>query len=106
MVDDVERGAGFDMIEHEGEVVIELVGDHWDVTIAKNEMRNAADNHDTHKETDWEDGGDAGVGVVGKKVVPFIENVTEAMSNKNSEREEDEDGGIGVQARKEDSEND
>lgn len=75
LVNDVESGVRFDVVKDQGEVVVEFISDHRNVAVAKDEMRNAANNHDTHEKANWEDGGNASIRVVGEKVVPFIENV-------------------------------
>ncbi len=77
MINDIESGTGFKVGADESNVaVIKFVSNHRDVAVAKDEMGNATDNHNTHKETNWKDGGNASIRIVWEEVVPFVEDIT------------------------------
>ena len=62
----IESGIIIEVLRNEFNVVIELVSYHRDIAVAKDKMTDSADDHDTEKESDWENGRDTGVGVVRK----------------------------------------
>lgn len=106
VVDDIESGIGGEVGASEGEVAGELVGNHGGVAIAKNEVIEVANDHNTEEDGNGKNGGDAGVRVVGEEIVPFVEDVAQAVGDEDGEREEEQDGAFGIEASEEDSEDD
>ena len=83
VVDDIEGFVGGELFADDGEVVVEFIGDERNIAIAKDEMGDAANDDDAEEGTNWEEGGNAGVRVAGEKIIPFVEDVTEAVGDED-----------------------
>lgn len=83
VVDDIEGFVGGELLADDSEVVIKFVSDERNIAIAKDEMGDAANDDDAEKGTNWEEGGNAGIGVAREKIVPFVEDVAEAVGDED-----------------------
>ena len=88
VIDDVEGSARSEVLTSEGKVAGKLVGNHRDVAIAEGVVIEVADDHYTEEDGNGKDGGDAGVRVGGEKVITFIQDVAETVSDENGERQQ------------------
>lgn len=71
VVENVKCGVLGKVLHHQVNVVIEFVGDHWYVAVAKEEVINSANDHNAKEEPNWENRRNAGIRIVWKKVIPF-----------------------------------
>ena len=86
------------------EIVVELVCDGWSVAIAKDVMSKTGDYHHGDKEGDWDNTKEASVGVLRENSVPFLDSITNTVGSEDCNWEDNQEGGIWVEAREEDSE--
>lgn len=78
---DIDRSTSFEVGFQELNVVMELVGDNWNIAVTVKKMCNATSNHNSEEKANWKDGGNAGIRVVREKVVPFGKNIAQSVCN-------------------------
>lgn len=83
IVEDVECTAMSEIFIHQDKVVIKFVSHHRCIAVAKDEVVYAANDHNSKEKPDWENCRNASVGVIWEEVVPFSQNVAQAMCDKN-----------------------
>lgn len=99
VVEHIESETGFEVQVDEIDIIVEFVGDGGGVAVAEQEVTNPTDNHHAEEESDRENGGDTGIRVVGEKVVPFGEYITQTVRNEDGHGQEDENGGFRIEPR-------
>lgn len=81
VVKDIDSGAGLEIEIDEVDVVIEFISYGGSVAVTEQEVIDTTDDHNAEEESDRKDGGDAGIGVVGEKVIPFGKDITQTVSD-------------------------